>query len=158
MRHVRRHRRSYHQFAAIRMRHSQAVRVQRQPMQAVLLAKDPIVLAFAISHIADERARQMFQVSSDLMQSSGFRTCFNQCITTKCSAPPNIGNCVDPRFTRGFGDGMIEPHMVGRVTTGNGEVAFFNRIAAPGFGEKSRRARIKCQQYTTRSTTIQAVN
>ena len=41
--------------------------VQRQPVERVAIPEQPVVLAFAVLHVADQGAGQVLQVASDLV-------------------------------------------------------------------------------------------
>ena len=75
-----------------RMRQRQRKGVQRQPVQAEALPEQPVVLALAVVHVADDRAGDVLQVPADLMKPAGAGNGLDQRVALPRPQRANVGH------------------------------------------------------------------
>lgn len=117
---------------------SERQRVQGQSMQSVLLTKEPVVLAFAVLHVTDERTRQVLQVPPDLVQAPCDGHRFDQRVTPRDSEATIVRDGLDFGAAFDSFDGMIHRALLRRMTTRDRDVVLLDEPLGEGATENTR--------------------
>src|SRR5688500_9311306 len=97
--------------------------MQREAMQRVLVAPQPVVLALAVAYVADERTRDVLEVAADLMKPAGVRARFDERVATERVLAPDLGLGRDALEAGCAWDRVIDHDMLGRMAARDREIA-----------------------------------
>lgn len=157
-RQIRRKRTLHDELAALGMRDPQKSAVQRESMQSEPIAKQSIVLAFAVANIADQRTRDVLEVPPHLMQAAGVRTRCDDGIAPQKLRAPDFGDRVDARFARLRWNRVIDHGVLGRMTARDRDVHLDRSGRSPRVRKHASRIAVERKQCCARSAAIEAMN
>ena len=132
--------------------------MQRQPMQAVLGAEDPVVLALAVADVADQRTRQVLAVATDLMEPPGPRPGLDQGVAPEGLATAQLGDRVDPRSAVIVGDRVVDDHLGRRVAAGDRQVALVDGAGDEGVAGGPRGLGVEGEQDRARRAAVEPMD
>src|SRR6185503_8736517 len=130
--------------------------VEGEAVEAVVGAKDAVVLALAVANVADQGAADVLEVAADLMEAAGVELGLDEGVAAEGLAAPDLGARRDALLARGARDGVIDHEVIGRMAARDGEVALVG--VGPGRRESAGGAGVEREEDQARGAAIEPVD
>ncbi len=133
--------------------------MQGEAMKVVLLAKEPIVLALPVAHIADDGMTGVLEVAADLMRATSPRKHFVQAIAAMAAQQAEIRACILAlAVTRFASQRMIDVREPWIIAATERQIALGDEAALERALQIPRDLRIEGEEERAARLTVQTMN
>jgi len=100
--------------------------VEGQAVEPEALSEEPVVLAFAVADVADQRMAEVLEMAADLVEAAGPRADLDQGVALEGRKAAVFGDGGDPRSSQRARDGMVDHPCLRRNAAHQGEIALLH--------------------------------
>jgi len=144
-------------FARDRVVEGKQCRVERQSVQAVLVAEQAIVLALAVTHVTNERTSEVLQMSADLVEPTRAGHRLHESVASRDREACEPGDGRDAWSVRLVLDGVVDDAVLRRTAARERQVMLLD----PTFGERgaedASRVGVQCKRHRTTRPSIETM-